>query len=81
MSFFTKAVTRALQLYPDVNSMIDGQDKISYDFVIFQLAVSGPKGLMVPVMRNAETLSFRGVEAEIKRLAIEHVTDKLQLMK
>ena len=70
MSFFTKAVTRALQFYPDVNSMIDGQEKISYDFCDISVAVSGPKGLMVPVMRNAETLSFRGVEAEIKRLAI-----------
>lgn len=70
MSFFTKAVTRALQLYPDVNSMIDGQEKISYDFCDISVAVSGPKGLMVPVMRNAETLSFRGVEAEIKRLAL-----------
>lgn len=70
MSFFTKAVTRALQLYPDVNSMIDGQEKISFDFCDISVAVSGPKGLMVPVMRNAETLSFRGVEAEIKRLAI-----------
>lgn len=70
MSFFTKAVTRALQLYPDVNSMIDCQEKISYDFCDISVAVSGPKGLMVPVMRNAETLSFRGVEAEIKRLAI-----------
>ncbi len=70
MSFFTKAVTRALQLYPDVNSMIDGQEKISYDFCDISVAVSGPKGLMVPVMRNAELLSFRGVEAEIKRLAL-----------
>ena len=70
MSFFTKAVTRALQLYPDVNSMIDGQEKISYNFCDISVAVSGPKGLMVPVMRSAETLSFRGVEAEIKRLAI-----------
>lgn len=70
MSFFTKAVTRALQLYPDVNSMIDGQEKISYDFCDISVAVSGPKGLMVPVVRNAELLSFRGVEAEIKRLAL-----------
>ena len=70
MSFFTKAVTRALQLYPDVNSMIDGQEKISYNFCDISVAVSGPKGLMVPVMRSAETLSLRGVEAEIKRLAI-----------
>ena len=70
MSFFTKAVTRALQMYPDVNSMMDGTDKISYDFVDISIAVSGPKGLMVPVVRNAETLSFRGIEAEIKRLAL-----------
>jgi 2-oxoglutarate dehydrogenase E2 component (dihydrolipoamide succinyltransferase) len=70
MSFFTKAVTRALQLYPDVNSMIDGQEKISYDFCDISVAVSGPKGLMVPVVRSAENLTFRGVEAEIKRLAI-----------
>ena len=70
MSFFTKAVTRALQLYPDVNSMIDGQEQIQYDFCDISVAVSGPKGLMVPVMRNAENLSFRGVESEIKRLAI-----------
>jgi len=70
MSFFTKAVTRALQLYPDVNSMIDGDQKIAYDFCDISVAVSGPKGLMVPVVRNAENLTFRGVEAEIKRLAI-----------
>ena len=70
MSFFTRAVVRALQLYPDVNSMIDGDFKITYDFCDISVAVSGPKGLMVPVMRNAENLSFRGVEAEIKRLAI-----------
>lgn len=70
MSFFTKAVTRALQLFPDVNSMIDGQEKITYNFCDISVAVSGPKGLMVPVMRNAELLSFRGVEAEIKRLAL-----------
>ncbi|MBB1148701.1 MULTISPECIES: 2-oxoglutarate dehydrogenase complex dihydrolipoyllysine-residue succinyltransferase [unclassified Myroides] len=69
MSFFTKAVTRALELYPDVNSMIDGQEQIKYDFCDISIAVSGPKGLMVPVVRNAELLSFRGIEAEIKRLA------------
>ncbi|WP_297333947.1 2-oxoglutarate dehydrogenase complex dihydrolipoyllysine-residue succinyltransferase [Flavobacterium sp.] len=69
MSFFTKAVVRALQLYPDVNSMIDGDYKISYDFCDISVAVSGPKGLMVPVVRNAEALSFRGIESEIKRLA------------
>ncbi|WP_278638777.1 2-oxoglutarate dehydrogenase complex dihydrolipoyllysine-residue succinyltransferase [Capnocytophaga sputigena] len=69
MSFFTLAVVRALKLFPDVNSMIDGQDKVTYDFCDISVAVSGPKGLMVPVIRNAENLSFRGVEAEVKRLA------------
>jgi 2-oxoglutarate dehydrogenase E2 component (dihydrolipoamide succinyltransferase) len=71
MSFFTKAVTRALKLYPDVNSMMDGDYKIAYDFCDISIAVSGPKGLMVPVVRNAENLTFRGVEADIKRLAIK----------
>jgi 2-oxoglutarate dehydrogenase E2 component (dihydrolipoamide succinyltransferase) len=65
------AVTRALKLYPDVNSMMDGDYKIAYDFCDISIAVSGPKGLMVPVVRNAENLSFRGVEADIKRLAIK----------
>ena len=70
MSFFTKAVVRALQEFPDVNSMIDGDHQIKFDYCDISVAVSGPKGLMVPVVRNAEMLSFRGVEAEIKRLAI-----------
>ena len=70
MSFFTLAVVRALKMYPAVNSMIDGKDMISYDFCDISIAVSGPKGLMVPVMRNVENLSFRGVESEVKRLAI-----------
>lgn len=70
MSFFTKAVVRALQEFPSVNSMIDGKEMISYDFCDISIAVSGPKGLMVPVIRNAENLTFRGVEAEVKRLAI-----------
>ncbi len=70
MSFFTKAVIRALQMYPAVNSMIDGKEMITYDFCDISIAVSGPKGLMVPVIRNAENLTFRGVEAEVKRLAL-----------
>lgn len=70
MSFFTLAVVRALKMYPAVNSMIDGKEMISYDFCDISIAVSGPKGLMVPVMRNVENLSFRGVESEVKRLAI-----------
>ena len=70
MSFFTLAVVRALKLFPAVNSMIDGKEMISYDFCDISIAVSGPKGLMVPVIRNAEKLSFKGVEFEVKRLAI-----------
>jgi len=70
MSFFTLAIVRALELYPDVNSMIDGDYQIKHDFKDISIAVSGPKGLMVPVIRNAENLTFRGVEAEVKRLAI-----------
>jgi len=70
MSFFTLAVVRALDLFPDVNSMIDGDHKVTYDYKDISIAVSGPKGLMVPVIRNAEELSFRGVEAEVKRLAL-----------
>lgn len=70
MSFFTLAVVRALDLYPDVNSMIDGDFQIKHDFKDISIAVSGPKGLMVPVIRNAENLSFKEVETEVKRLAI-----------
>ncbi len=70
MSFFTLAVVRALEMYPSVNSMIDGKEMLSFDFCDISIAVSGPKGLMVPVIRNAENLTFRGVESEVKRLAI-----------
>jgi 2-oxoglutarate dehydrogenase E2 component (dihydrolipoamide succinyltransferase) len=70
MSFFTLAVVRALEMYPSVNSMIDGKEMLTFDYKDISIAVSGPKGLMVPVMRNVENLSFRGVEAEVKRLAI-----------
>ena len=70
MSFFTLAIVRALKMYPAVNSMIDGKEMLSYDFCDISIAVSGPKGLMVPVIRNAENLSFRGVESEVKRLAL-----------
>ena len=70
MSFFTLAVVRALEMYPAVNSMMDGKEMLSYDFCDISIAVSGPKGLMVPVIRNAENLSFRGVESEVKRLAL-----------
>ncbi len=69
MSFFTLAVTRALKEFPQVNSMIDGDHLLSYGYADISIAVSGPKGLMVPVVRNAETMSFAGVEKDIKRLA------------
>ena len=70
MSFFTLACVRALKMYPAVNAMMDGDYMVSYDFQDISIAVSGPKGLMVPVIRNAENLSFRGVESEVKRLAL-----------
>jgi len=70
MSFFTLACVRALKMYPSVNAMMDGDYMVSYDFQDISIAVSGPKGLMVPVIRNAENLSFRGVESEVKRLAL-----------
>ena len=70
MSFFTKATVQALHEFPDVNSMIDGDQQIKYDFFDISIAVSGPKGLMVPVVRDAQDLTFSGIEKEIKRLAI-----------
>ena len=70
MSFFTKAVVHALHQFPDVNSMIDGNEQILFDYCDISVAVSGPKGLMVPVVRNAENMSFNEIENEIKTLAI-----------
>jgi len=70
MSFFTKATVNALKEFPDVNSMIDGDQQIKYDFFDISIAVSGPKGLMVPVVRDAQKLTFSDIEKEIKRLAI-----------
>ena len=70
MSFFTKAVVRSLQQFPDVNSMIDGNEQILFDYCDISVAVSGPKGLMVPVVRNAEGMRFSDIENEIKRLAV-----------
>ena len=69
MSFFTLASVRALKEFPAVNSMIDKQEMISYDYCDISIAVSGPKGLMVPVIRNAEKMSFKDVEMEVKKLA------------
>ena len=69
MSFFTLASVRALKEFPAVNSMIDGTEMISYSYCDISIAVSGPKGLMVPVIRSADELKFKGVELEVKRLA------------
>ena len=79
MSFFTKAVTEALRLYPLVNSMIDGQEIVSFDYADVAIAVSSPKGLMVPVLRNAERMSLAEIEEGIKQLAIKARDGKLSL--
>lgn len=71
MSFFTKAVTEALKLFPAVNAQIDGNEMIFHDYADIGIAVSSPKGLMVPVVRNAEQMSLADIEREIKRLAIK----------
>jgi 2-oxoglutarate dehydrogenase E2 component (dihydrolipoamide succinyltransferase) len=71
MSFFTKACTEALNLFPAVNAQIDGDDMIVHNYADIGIAVSSPKGLMVPVVRNAEQMSLAEIEAEIKRLAIK----------
>ena len=79
MSFFTKAVTEALRLYPGVNAMIDGTDIITHNYADVAIAVSSPKGLMVPVLRNAEQMSLAQIEAEIKRLALKARDGKLTI--
>ena len=71
MSFFTRAVVNALKEFSDVHSMIDDDHKLSFDFYDISIAVSGPKGLLVPVVRDADKLTFSGIEKEIKRLAIK----------
>ena len=71
MSFFTKAVTEALNMYPAVNGQIDGNEIIFHNYADIGIAVSSPKGLMVPVVRNAEQMSLAEIEREIKRLAIK----------
>lgn len=79
MSFFTKACCEALNLFPSVNSMIDGDQMIGHDYADIAIAVSSPKGLMVPVLRNAEQLNFAEIESGIKALAIKARDGKLSL--
>lgn len=79
MSFFTKAVTEALGLFPSVNSYIDGSEAVLHDYADIGIAVSTPKGLMVPIIRNAETLALHEIEAEIKRLAIKARDGKISI--
>ena len=69
MSFFTLASVRALKEFPAANSMIDGDEMITYQYCDISIAVSGPKGLMVPVIRHAENLSFKEIEVQVKALA------------
>jgi len=71
MSFFTKSVTTALLDFPDINAMIEGENIIHFNYMDIGIAVSAPKGLMVPVVRNAQDLTFKDIESEIKRLAIK----------
>lgn len=71
MSFFTKAVTEALHLFPEVNAFVDGEEIVYHDYADIGIAVSTPKGLMVPVLRNAEQMSLATIEGEIKRLAVK----------
>ena len=79
MSFFAKAVTKAANEFPQVNSLLDGDKIISYKYVDLGIAVSAPKGLMVPVLRNAEKMTFSQVELNIKRLAIKARDSKLSI--
>ena len=79
MSFFTKAVTEALNQFPLVNSMIEGTEIVSYDYADIAIAVSSPKGLMVPVLRNAEQMSLAEIESGIKSLAIKARDGKLTI--
>ena len=79
MSFFTKAVTTALQEFKDVNAMIDRNEVIHHNYTDIGIAVSAPKGLMVPVVRNAELMNFQEVESDIKRLAIKARDGKMTI--
>lgn len=79
MSFFTKAVTEGLNAFPKVNGMIDGNEIVYHDYADIGIAVSSPKGLMVPVVRNAEQMSLAEIESEIKRLAIKARDGKITI--
>lgn len=79
MSFFTKASVKSLFMFPDINAMIDNENKINFDYCDISIAVSSSKGLMVPVLRNCEFLSFRGIEQEIKRLSLKVQDGKISL--
>jgi 2-oxoglutarate dehydrogenase E2 component (dihydrolipoamide succinyltransferase) len=79
MSFFTKAVTEALNHFPKVNGMIDGNEMVFHNYADIGIAVSSPKGLMVPVVRNAEQMSLAEIEADIKRLALKARDGKLSM--
>lgn len=79
MSFFTKAVTMALKDWPAVNAQIDGNEIVYHDYADVSIAVSAPKGLMVPVIRNAESMSFDQIEKEIIRLATKARDGKLSI--
>jgi 2-oxoglutarate dehydrogenase E2 component (dihydrolipoamide succinyltransferase) len=79
MSFFTKAVCVALQEFPAVNAMIDGEEMVYNDYCDISIAVSAPKGLVVPVIRNAEKMSFDQIEKEVVRLAIRARENKLSI--
>ena len=79
MSFFTKAVTEALRLFPQVNGQIDGEEIILHDYADIGIAVSSPKGLMVPVLRNAEKMTLAEIEGKIKELAVKARDGKLSI--
>jgi 2-oxoglutarate dehydrogenase E2 component (dihydrolipoamide succinyltransferase) len=79
MSFFTRACALALQQYPKVNAFLDGEEMVMNDFVDVSIAVSSPKGLMVPVMRNVENMTMWEIEAEVKRLALKARDAKLTI--
>jgi 2-oxoglutarate dehydrogenase E2 component (dihydrolipoamide succinyltransferase) len=79
MSFFTKACCTALQEWPSVNAQIHEDEIIYSDFCDISIAVSAPKGLVVPVVRNAESMSFDQIEKEILRLAVKAREGKLSI--